>query len=299
MNVQRRSDGLILYSLTRNIVDTYTSPYLDCFMKTLVKWLARVSAVILILLAGPITTLMAGKSNTDWWNASREPAGTAPDPSAHPAAIVQVYAARAFSWRGAFGVHTWISAKKTNELEYTVYEVIGWRVRSGLPAVVIHQEAPDRYWFGNKPKIIAELRGDSVDDVIDRIDTAARAYPYRNTYTVWPGPNSNTFIAWLGRAAPELKLDLPPTAIGKDWLDAREGHIVAPTPSGTGYQFSLFGLVGVLAGVEEGFEVNLIGLTVGVDPLDLAIKLPGIGRLGGSNGTEPKPSDTATAQQRP
>jgi hypothetical protein len=244
-------------------------------MKTLVKWLARVSAVLLILLAGPITTLMAGKSNTNWWNASREPAGTAPDPSAHPAAIVQVYAARAFSWRGAFGVHT------------------------GLPAVVIHQEAPDRYWFGNKPKIIAELRGDSVDDVIDRIDTAARAYPYKNTYTVWPGPNSNTFVAWLGRAAPELKLDLPPTAIGKDWLDAREGHIVAPTPSGTGYQFSLFGLVGVLAGVEEGLEVNLIGLTVGVDPLDLAIKLPGIGRLGGSNGTEPKASDTATARQQP
>ena len=267
-------------------------------MKKLIKWLARIFVVLLILLAGPITTLMAGKSNSNWWNASREPAGTAPDPAAHAPAIVQVYAARAFSWRGAFGVHTWISAKKTNEPEYTVYEVIGWRVRSGLPAVVIHQEAPDRYWFGNKPTILAELRGDGVDDVIDRIDAAARAYPYKNRYTVWPGPNSNTFTAWLGRAAPELKLDLPPTAIGKDWLNAREGHVVAPTPSGTGFQVSLFGLAGVLAGIEEGLEVNLIGLTVGVDPLDLAIKLPGFGRLGGRNGTEPEPPPTTTAQRR-
>ena len=33
-------------------------------------------------------------------------------------------------------------------------------------------------------------------------------------------------------------------------------------------------------GVEEGFEVNLLGLVFGVDPLGPAIKLPGIGRIG-------------------
>jgi hypothetical protein len=39
-------------------------------------------------------------------------------------------------------------------------------------------------------------------------------------------------------------------------------------------------LFGVLAAVEEGIEVNIIGLTFGIDPLNLAIKLPGVGRLG-------------------
>jgi hypothetical protein len=36
----------------------------------------------------------------------------------------------------------------------------------------------------------------------------------------------------------------------------------------------------VAAGLEEGLEVNLLGLTFGVDPKSLSIKLPIVGRLG-------------------
>lgn len=75
-----------------------------------------------------------------------------------------------------------------------------------------------------------------------------------------------------------MGLDLPPTAIGKDYL--ADGSLVGPSPSGTGFQVSLFGLAGVLLAVEEGVEVNILGLTYGIDPLDLAVKLPGLGRLG-------------------
>ena len=42
----------------------------------------------------------------------------------------------------------------------------------------------------------------------------------------------------------------------------------------------------VLVAVEEGVEVNVLGLTVGIDPLDFAIKLPGLGRLGPGPGPE-------------
>ena len=93
---------------------------------------------------------------------------------------------------------------------------------------------------------------------------------------MYPGPNSNTFTAWVGRLIPELKLDLPPTAIGKDYLGDK---LIAKAPSGTGFQFSVLGLLGLLAGVEEGIEINLAGLTFGIDPLDLALKLPAIGRI--------------------
>ncbi|MCG8546125.1 MAG: DUF3750 domain-containing protein [Alphaproteobacteria bacterium] len=251
-------------------------------MNRLFKWLARLSAVLLLLLIGPVTNLVAANvTGTEWWNASREPAGIAPAAESHPEPILQVYAARAFSWRGAFAVHTWVAAKPSNAEEYTVYEVIGWRVRSGLPALVIHNESPDRYWFGSPPEVVAEIRGKGVDEAIRRLATAARTYPYRDTYTVWPGPNSNTFTAWVGRIVPELELDLPSTAVGKDWLDGRKGQVVASAPSGTGFQFSLFGLFGILAAWEEGLEFNLAGLTIGIDPLDLALKLPGIGRIGG------------------
>ena len=215
----------------------------------------------------------------DWRTASREPLGIAPDPAQHKEAIVQVYAARAFSWRGIFGVHTWIATKTTNADSFTVYEIIGWRARHGGSALVITEKEPDRRWFGAEPEIIADKRGAGVDGMIQRIDAAARAYPYDRSYTVWPGPNSNTFTAFVARAVPDLGLDLPPTAIGKDYIP---GGIAARTPSGTGYQVSLFGLLGVLAGVEEGVEVNILGLTFGIDPKDLAIKLPLAGRLGPS-----------------
>ena len=129
-----------------------------------------------------------------------------------------------------------------------------------------------------KPKIIADLRGDGVDDVIKRIDAAARQYPYPDDYVLWPGTNSNTFTAYVARAVPELKLDLPPTAIGKDFLP--NGSLIAGAPSGTGYQVSLYGLLGVLAAIEEGVEVNILGLVFGIDPLDLALKLPMAGRIG-------------------
>ena len=96
------------------------------------------------------------------------------------------------------------------------------------------------------------------------------------------GPNSNTFTAFVARRVPELKLDLPPTAIGKDYLP--NGDLFARAPSGTGYQFSLFGLFGVLVGVEEGLEINLLGLTFGIDPKSFALKLPAVGRVGPSGG---------------
>jgi hypothetical protein len=259
------------------------------------KWMKRVSTLLIFLLAGSLLVLGGGDAmGKAWWEASRESAGLAPDPCTVREAVVQVYAARAFSWRGAFGVHTWISVKPSRAADFTVYHVIGWRVRGGGNAVVIEHDIPDRLWFDAVPEILTDIRGPGVDAVISKIDAAARSYPYTDIYTLYPGPNSNTFIAWIARRVPELKLDLPPTAIGKDWLGS-DGP-VARAPSGTGYQFSLFGLAGILVGTEEGIEVNVIGLNFGVDPMGLAIRLPGIGRIG--LGDNAKPRTLAVTGQR-
>ena len=215
----------------------------------------------------------------DWRNASREPVGLAPDPAATPEAVVQVYAARTWGWRGYFGVHTWVAVKPAGAKAYTVYEVIGWRLRWEGSALAIRGRVPDERWFGSVPVLLADKRGSDADALIGRIDRAARAYPYAAQYTMWPGPNSNTFTAWIGRAVPELGIDLPPTAIGKDYLGDR---LVATAPSGSGVQFSFFGLLGVIASGIEGFEVNVLGLSFGFDPFSPAIKLPFIGRIGGS-----------------
>ncbi len=229
-----------------------------------------------LYLAGFLMLIGAAMAG-DWRTASREPAGIAPDPATTPEAVVQVYVARAFSWRGYFGVHSWIAVKPTGASRFTVYEVIGWRVLRGLPGLSVSDRPADARWFGSMPRIIAEVRGEGVDRIIERIDAVAHGYPYMDAYRMWPGPNSNTFTAHVGRAVPELRLDLPPTAIGKDYLT--NGGFVAPAPSGTGFQLSLFGLAGILIAAEEGLEINLLGLTFGLDPLDLAVKLPGLGRI--------------------
>ncbi|HYG88975.1 MAG TPA: DUF3750 domain-containing protein [Azospirillum sp.] len=235
--------------------------------------------LIAALLGGPGLAIATGAValNTSWATADRSPAGLAPDPASTPEAVVQVYAARAFSWRGAFGVHPWFAVKPAGAARYTVYEVVGWRVYGGLPAVSISNRAADGRWFGSTPELLVELRGDAAAAAIPKIDEAARTYPFAARYRIWPGPNSNTFAAWVGRSVPELRLSLPATALGKDYLGT---GLLARAPSGTGWQLSLFGLAGVLLAIEEGLEVNLLGLTFGVAPKDLAIKLPGLGRLG-------------------
>ena len=202
----------------------------------------------------------------------------APDASSDDA-VIQVYAARAARWRGAFGVHTWIATKRTSENYYTRLEVIGYRVRWGRDAVRIRQGVPDAMWFGNRPTLLREIRGDAqVNALIDTLHATAESYMYKDYYRVWPGPNSNTFIAHLARQVPQLRLELPSTAIGKDYLP--DNALIARTPSGVGVQISARGYAGILAGIEEGLELNLLGLTAGIDLLPPAIKLPGIGRVG-------------------
>jgi hypothetical protein len=213
----------------------------------------------------------------NWRSASRAPVGLAPDPAVTPEAVVQVYAARAVRWRGYFGVHTWIAAKPAYAPAFTVYEVTGFRVRRGGSAVTIGQRAPDSRWFGSAPELLADVRGPGVDPLITRIEQAVAAYPYDNTYRIWPGPNSNTFTAFVLRQVPELRVDLPAHAVGKDYLGSR---VFARAPSGTGGQVNLFGVLGVVGAIEEGIELNLLGLTFGVDPNDLALKLPLAGSLG-------------------
>lgn len=213
-----------------------------------------------------------------WFQARRDPSGQAPDPATTPDAVVQIYSARAVGWRGVLGVHSWVAAKRRGAAAYTRYEVIGWGVDRGMPAIRVNRTGPDNYWFGAHPTRLVDRRGDGVDALIERIEAAVAAYPYPATYRTWPGPNSNTFTAAIGRAVPELRLELPPTAIGKDWIPG--GGPLASTPSGLGVQVSLLGVAGILAGWEEGIEINLLGLTFGLDVKEPALKLPGIGRIG-------------------
>ena len=211
----------------------------------------------------------------DWQTADRSSVGIAPDPAIESEAIIQVYAARAFSWRSLFAVHTWIATKAKDAKSYNVYQVVGWRKRHGLPVVVKEQDVPDRSWFGNSPTILREIKGNEAVAMISSIENAVSSYPYPDTYHMWPGPNSNTFIAHIGRSVPDLQLDLPPTAIGKDFMT--RNRFIDTTPSGHGVQLSFFGLFGGLISTVEGFEINILGLNFGLNYAPFRLRLPMIG----------------------
>ena len=167
-----------------------------------------------------MVSFLAACANSNWRTASREPAGIAADPTMNKSAVIEVYAADAFSWRGWFAVHTWIAVKSEYATEYTVYEVVGWRVGQGLPALREYTTAtPDRYWYGAKPEKLLSIQGDKASQFIPKISSAIARYPWANEYTLFPGPNSNTFLQWVGLQVPEMELELPFRALGSGYTN--------------------------------------------------------------------------------
>ncbi|QJQ96861.1 MULTISPECIES: DUF3750 domain-containing protein [Halomonadaceae] len=244
-------------------------------MRHPLRWLGGALLMLSLLLAGPFWLLATEQVALDrhWSSADRSSAGLAPEAHRDAPAVVQVYAARAFHWRGAFAVHTWIATKAAGESDYRLHHVLSWR----RPTVVSGIDNPDRAWFGNPPELLADYRGEAAERLIPLIEAAVGDYPDPDQYRAWPGPNSNSFVAWIIREVPGLEVTLPVTAIGKDYLF---DGVMATAPSGTGYQLAMGGLFGITLAREEGLEITLLGLSLGIDFLRPALKLPGIGRIG-------------------
>jgi hypothetical protein len=203
-----------------------------------------------------------------WRDADWSSIGSLPPARAHPDARVLVLSGRTGGWKGVFSVHSWIVLKPKGASAWTRYDVVGW----GNP-LRLNGWAPDGRWYGNRPAVVADLSGEDAERLIPRITAAVRAYAYRNAgdYRIWPGPNSNMFVATVLRAVPELGATLPPNAVGRDF---RPFPYVGASDSGTGVD------LGIKLGWVEGVEVNLLGLVAGVDVRRPALKLPGFGRIG-------------------
>ncbi len=233
------------------------------------------SVIKISILLAAVFALSACSTSSDWRTADRSSMGIAPLPDKEPEAIVHVYTARAFNWRGYFAVHSWIATKEKNADHYLTYHVTGFRDGAN---VLIRKDIPDRRWFGADVTLVQELKGYKAQSAIAKIAQAAKSYPYQENYRLWPGPNSNTFISYIIRNTDELGVELPPNAIGKDWIG--KADFFGPSESGTGYQLSVYGAFGLTLGLAEGFEMNLLGLTFGLDVWRPALKLPFVGRIG-------------------
>jgi hypothetical protein len=200
--------------------------------------------------------------------------GTLPPASQEKEARLLVMTGTAGSWKGVFAVHSWIVLKRANADAWTRYDVVGW----GSPLRQNNWPIDGR-WYGNAPVAIADLRGAEAERLIPKVEAAVADYRYRKAgdYQVWPGPNSNSFVAAVLRAVPEIGAQLPSNAIGRDF---RDGFYAGLSDSGTGIELNLWGYAGMKLGWVEGIEFNLLGLVAGLDIRHPAIKLPGYGRIG-------------------
>lgn len=236
------------------------------------------SIVLIALFVLPLIARAAIFAMTErpatWRDADWSSSGLLPTAGSFPDARILVFTGQTGGWKGLFAVHSWIVLKPPGASTWTRYDVVGW----GAPIRVNGWPADGR-WFGNRPSIVADIQGDEASALIPRIEAAIRTYPYRHPgdYRLWPGPNSNTFVASVLRAVPELGVTLPPNAIGKDYCG---GLRAGPTATRSGLEMCLWGIAGVTLGRVEGLEVNLLGLVAGLDLRQPAVKLPAFGRVG-------------------
>ena len=230
-------------------------------------------AIFLIPVFGAAGALAYRGGPTPWTQWDRTVVSRMPAAASHPEARILVMASRTRGWKGVVAVHSWIVIKRENDRTWQRYDVAGW----GNP-VRLNWWPPD-LWFGEPGTVVLDIKGDAATALMPRIEAAIKAYRYVNAgdYRIWPGPNSNTFVASVLRAVPELGVALPPNAIGRDF---RPWPYAGLTDSGTGVELNLWGALGVKLGWVEGVEINFLGLVAGLDLRHPGVKIPGYGRLG-------------------
>ena len=247
---------------------------------TLVRAARRMLLVFLLLTVLPLAVhagvyAVSHPWPNSWRTADWTSAGILPPAAESPEAMVAVYAARAGRWRGIFAVHSWVVVKPAGAPRYTRFDVVGW----GRP--VRRDDYPaDGRWFGNEPRAVLLAGGEAAETAIPKVMRAVADYPYasRGDYRIWPGPNSNSFVAHVLAAVPELGVQLPSEALGRDYPTT--GRWLGRTPSGTGVFVNLGGYLGLTVGWREGIELNVLGAVTGLDLRRPGVKLPGFGRIG-------------------
>ncbi len=211
---------------------------------------------------------------SSWHQADWSSAGILPVAQAEPEAVIHIMSARTGGLKGALSSHSWIVIKGAGENSYQRYDKVGW----GSP-VRRNAYAADARWYSNPPQIIKTVRGKAAEKLIPAVETAIATYPHgkRGGYRIWPGPNSNSFIASILRKVPELDTVLPSNAVGRDYLGNSQFWFVSA--AGDEFKLGWNGLLGVSAGRLSGIELNFLGLVTGLDIRQPALKLPGFGTL--------------------
>lgn len=245
----------------------------------LVKLLTKILLLILTLFILPALLSVSLWAFADrpqsWRQADWNPTGILAQIDRRDEAVVHIMAARTGGLKGALSLHTWIVTKEAGVSRYNRYDKVGWG--SGVRKNMFE---PDARWYSNRPFFVKTIRGGPAKMLIPKIEKAISNYPYNGygEYRLWPGPNSNSFVAYVLRSVPELNTVLPANAVGRDFTG--KAHFLDFASDGRDIHFSIYGLIGGALGARSGIELHLLGLVFGLDITNPGIKLPGFGRVG-------------------
>jgi len=123
-------------------------------------------------------------------------------------------------WIGFIAVHYWFVV--FGERECHRWEVWQTKNAGGFCIGHVHRDLkdPDAGVGGGPFRLAAEWSGDQADRIA-RVLNDCKRYPYCERYRYWPGPNSNTFVAWVLREA-GIAQRLGRRAIGQGYRAAKQ-----------------------------------------------------------------------------
>lgn len=241
----------------------------------LAKWLALFIVVVFLIPAAATTAWWALQERPgSWRSADWGPSGVLPPIENGNEAAIHILAARTGGLKGAVSVHSWIVVSPAGSAGYQRYDKVGWGSpirRDGYPA--------DAFWYSNLPFIVHSVTGAKAEALIPKVEAAIEDYPYagHGGYRIWPGPNSNSFVAHVLETVPELGAKLPPNAIGRDFAPGVAS--ISVSPDWRDLHATLGGYAGFALGARSGLELHFLGLVAGVDFSPPALKIPALGRV--------------------
>ena len=171
--------------------------------------------------------------------------------------VVQLRYAMLPRFLRAIAVHYWFAVFDPALRQWHRWEVWQTKHAGGKSIGHVHCDLrhPDCGVGGGAYRLAAEWGGSAARAICAVLENV-QSYPHRDRYRAWPGPNSNTFVAWVLREA-GLHHSFDPRAIGKDYsgllgirLSSRPPRAQLETP-----------LLGVTLSLHAGVEVHLLGLT--------------------------------------
>ncbi|MBC6481316.1 MAG: DUF3750 domain-containing protein [Hormoscilla sp. GM7CHS1pb] len=167
---------------------------------------------------------------------------------------------------GLLAVHLYFVVSSGENSQWERWEVWQWRNAFSQPKntrqkacghLHVNLMAPLSEIGGGPSFMVQTWDGVAAEKIIATLHEHAENYISRNRYLLWPGPNSNSYVARIINYA-GVPASLPGTAIGKDWdgifnfkFSLDPFRLIFQTP-----------LIGVKISLTEDLELNLFGGTI-------------------------------------